>query len=810
MRQSSTRTGSSLTRRRTCRLLVLALTLLALALALPAGASALISTGDGVWAWQNPLPQGNALNEVAFTDAGHGWAVGDGGTILATAGGSRRPTVRGFTPTSGPVGTVVTVAGTGFSGVTAVELVHAAAAFTVDSDTQITITVPVGAVSGPISVTTPGGTATSAASFRVNDAGPPTLRITAPTGYGMHAVGDTLDVAWTSDRALGSGEFAVWARSSTGTLCLGDVVPATGGTSFTHGLVLDVPAGTGYRVVVAYRPIPGAGSWQSWAKSPGSFWVIGAGPQTLRITAPTGYGMHAVGDTLDVAWTSDRALGSGEFCLWARSRAGVRYLGDVVPATGGTSFTHGLVLDVPAGVGYQVVVAYRPIPGAGIWLSCATSPGSFRVISARPPTLRITAPTGHGSLTVGDTLNVAWTSDRALGSGEFAVWARSRAGIRYLGDVVPAAGGTSSRHGLVLNVPVGTGYQVIVAYRATPGTGSWGSLATSPGLFDVTQNSGPAIGDVTEFAVSENSGPLDIVGGPDGNLYFTASTGHAIGVITTSGTVTLYGIMDEPDGLAFDGLGNLWFSMPWPSSQDLGMWALPLSTSTLPRYWVIPYPGEEGGRPAAMALGPDGCIWYTQPNMCRVGSVDPAGPATQTPASYLLSADLAPKDITAGPDGGMWYTAEGSSQIGRLSTTGAQSYFTVVSSGSSNPVGIASGPDGNLWITNEGNNSIQQVTPSGVVATFAIPTAASGPMGIAAGPDGNLWFVENAANQIGRITTAGVITEYPIPSPTSNAIAITAGPDGNMWFTEEGDFTITDPTGDKIGRIITGVSVGGG
>ena len=53
--------------------------------------------------------------------------------------------------------------------------------------------------------------------------------------------------------------------------------------------------------------------------------------------------MHAVGDTLDVAWTSDRALGSGEFSVWARSRAGTLYLGDVVPAAGGTSFTHGLV-----------------------------------------------------------------------------------------------------------------------------------------------------------------------------------------------------------------------------------------------------------------------------------------------------------------------------------------------------------------------------------------------------------------------------------------------------------------------------------
>jgi hypothetical protein len=42
------------------------------------------------------------------------------------------------------------------------------ASFTLNSDTQITATVPKGAKNGPISVTTPGGTAKSATSFIVN------------------------------------------------------------------------------------------------------------------------------------------------------------------------------------------------------------------------------------------------------------------------------------------------------------------------------------------------------------------------------------------------------------------------------------------------------------------------------------------------------------------------------------------------------------------------------------------------------------------------------------------------------------------
>jgi C1A family cysteine protease len=78
------------------------------------------------------------------------------------------PTVTSFTPASGPVGTSVTVTGSGFTGATAVSFNGiAAATFSVASDTQITATVPAGATTGPIAVTTPGGSASSAASFTV-------------------------------------------------------------------------------------------------------------------------------------------------------------------------------------------------------------------------------------------------------------------------------------------------------------------------------------------------------------------------------------------------------------------------------------------------------------------------------------------------------------------------------------------------------------------------------------------------------------------------------------------------------------------
>jgi uncharacterized repeat protein (TIGR03803 family) len=78
------------------------------------------------------------------------------------------PTVTSFAPPSGPVGTTVTIRGTGLKQTTEVTFNGKSATITPDSDTQLTADVPSGATTGKIVVTTKGGSATSATSFTVN------------------------------------------------------------------------------------------------------------------------------------------------------------------------------------------------------------------------------------------------------------------------------------------------------------------------------------------------------------------------------------------------------------------------------------------------------------------------------------------------------------------------------------------------------------------------------------------------------------------------------------------------------------------
>jgi uncharacterized repeat protein (TIGR03803 family) len=119
------------------------------------------------------VPAGATTGTIAvITPSGIGVSTGNFTVIPA-------PTINSFTPTSGPVGTAVLITGSNLTGATRVSFNGVnAVSYTVNSDTQITVTVPTGATTGTLTVITPGGTATSASSFTVLPA--PTISSFSP------------------------------------------------------------------------------------------------------------------------------------------------------------------------------------------------------------------------------------------------------------------------------------------------------------------------------------------------------------------------------------------------------------------------------------------------------------------------------------------------------------------------------------------------------------------------------------------------------------------------------------------------------
>lgn len=100
------------------------------------------------------------------------------GKVTVTTGATRltsnvafrvTPAFASFSPPDGPVGTPVTLTGTGLSQTTEVTFGGVAATkVTVNSDTQVTADVPTGAVTGKIEIKTKGGHAGSTLDFTVN------------------------------------------------------------------------------------------------------------------------------------------------------------------------------------------------------------------------------------------------------------------------------------------------------------------------------------------------------------------------------------------------------------------------------------------------------------------------------------------------------------------------------------------------------------------------------------------------------------------------------------------------------------------
>src|SRR6478672_97660 len=109
------------------------------------------------------VPAGATTGPITVTTPG-------GGPLVTTTRFTVTPALTSFAPVIGAVGTGVTITGTNFTGATAVSFGGRAATFTVNNSGTITTTVPVGASTGSISVSTLDGTATSAASFTVTSA----------------------------------------------------------------------------------------------------------------------------------------------------------------------------------------------------------------------------------------------------------------------------------------------------------------------------------------------------------------------------------------------------------------------------------------------------------------------------------------------------------------------------------------------------------------------------------------------------------------------------------------------------------------
>ncbi|HEY5014302.1 MAG TPA: IPT/TIG domain-containing protein [Acidimicrobiia bacterium] len=322
------------------------------------------------------------------------------------------PRVMGISPAVGPAtgGTTVTIAGSGFTGATAVSFgATPSSSFTIDSDTSITAISPAGSAGAvDVTVTTPGGTSTPS----VQDQ----FTYTAATACGgtCLAVGDASILE--GDSGTHDATFAV-TLSQPATTTVSVQYAVTGGTA-TGGMT---PGGD-----VDFQLRSGTLTFTPSAKT-------GVTPISKSVTVPV-YGdtVREPGETFAVTLSNPttgvdvvRSAGIGTILNDDPSTGPTLGIGDRSVATasaGSQSLTFPVTLSVPA-TG-TVTVGYAVTPGTATYSSTSTGGGAFGgklsgtvTISAGKSSKVITVPIWPGTGAATDetfTITLTGVSDPAV------------------------------------------------------------------------------------------------------------------------------------------------------------------------------------------------------------------------------------------------------------------------------------------------------------------------------------------------------------------------------------------------------------
>jgi outer membrane protein assembly factor BamB len=489
------------------------------------------------------------------------------------------PTISGFTPTSGTVGTRVAITGTNFSGATAVRFNNVSASFKVLSSTSIGAVVPVmPASSGVVSVTTPAGTGRSSISqtFTVL----PAIALSPATG----APGSPVTVSGTGfgvpDQADISFDGTILAMANT---------DSTG--SFTKSITVPAAAGGIHAITAAAF---GGSAQASFTVTPAIAVSPATGPPSSKVTVSgigfgSAEGADIYFDTTDLAlagadpngsfgpisitvpvsavpgthWISAQGRHSGQLAQasfavntnWAQFRYSAKRQGanpyenvlspSTVPgidqdwsfAAGGgiasspavvngdvyVGSSDGNVYGVNAGTGAQL---WSFATGGSVLSSPAVANGDVYVGSGDGNVYALNPATG----------TVVWSFDAGAGVessptvANGVVYVGSDSGTVYAISAATGAqlwsfttGGSVGSFPAVANgvVYVGSGDHNLYALRATTGTQLW-SFATGGSVA-----SAPAVANGVVY-----------VGSYDGNVYaINASTGAQRWLFTTGGSV---------------------------------------------------------------------------------------------------------------------------------------------------------------------------------------------------------------------------------------------------------------------------------
>ena len=435
---------------------------------------------------------GNSTQLVSNLSVGTTWD-----SVMPNVG-TNSPVVTSFDPVSGVAGTSVTIGGSNFTGATNVAFSGVAATFSNLTDTSISASVPVGALTGPISVSTPNGVGSSTNNFFV-----PTVAVVLPASIneGTNATGRvTLNVTPDSDVDV------TLTSSSVNDLTVDSPVTVFGGTSFSD-FAITAPADgvVDSNVVVTVTP-----SASGFVSAPASITVINT--NLASVSLPAGgytqdFSTFSNAPTLPLGWSLAASVQT--YTEWGTNNAsGAKYSSPTVNVFGykhsGNTGTANQVLNLKNTTGSTITDLTVSYYGRA-YINTGDARYPFYTVTVAGSTVTALAySTADGdnvnrsaslsglNIANNEEFQVVWASDGSS-AGSPGSSSRTQIGVSAVSVAIGAASFPPTVGSLA--VPVGTIYQT-TAQASADVSSDGGAAITSRGFVyaQTSVNADPTIG----------------------------------------------------------------------------------------------------------------------------------------------------------------------------------------------------------------------------------------------------------------------------------------------------------------------------
>ncbi|GAB4163387.1 MAG: hypothetical protein Tsb009_39960 [Planctomycetaceae bacterium] len=233
--------------------------------------------------------------------------------------------------------------------------------------------------------------------------------------------------------------------------------------------------------------------------------------------------------------------------------------------------------------------------------------------------------------------------------------------------------------------------------------------------------------------------PRRMLIGEKGEKYLADwGAGTVVRISSTGQVTTLADNLNEPAGLALDGMGNLFVSTHAAGMPREGK-IYKIDSEGMKQVYAAGLTG-----PTALAFDPQGNLYVANFHDNAVFQVSTSGELTTYAANIPT-----PSGLIFGSDGALYVTSSTEGTVYKIS---AMSEVLVFARGLTTPSDITIDSKGHLIVTNFGQGRLSHVTKTGRIRSFAI--VPRGTISSAVDARGNLWILNWDDHYLMSITTS--------------------------------------------------------